>query len=142
MASPRSKPETPSTLPPGWTPNLDTILTDRPDTVADPVLPRSRSRAAKIQEFFNTAAFAQVPLGAANPYGNTSRNSLIGPGIINTDLSAFKNLLVWRETQLQFRSEFFHLFNNVNLSNPTSVLTSPTLAALPTRRTPASSSLL
>ncbi len=105
--------------------NLDTVLTDRPNTVGIPQISGSRSRSAKIQQFFNTAAFAQVPLGSPNPYGTTSRNALIGPGFVNTDFSAFKNFPVWRESQVQFRSEFFNLFNNVNLQNPNGVLTSP-----------------
>ncbi len=105
--------------------NLDTVLTDRPNTIGNPILSGSRGRDAKIAQYFNTAAFAQVPVGTANPYGNTSRNSLIGPGIVNTDFSAFKNFPIAHESQLQFRAEFFNLFNNVNLFNPNGVLTSP-----------------
>jgi hypothetical protein len=91
--------------------------------VGDPLLSGGRSRSAKITEFFNTSAFAQVPAGV--PYGNTGRNTLVGPGVVNTDFSAFKNLLAPRETYFQFRAEFFNLFNNVNLTNPTALLTSP-----------------
>ena len=116
---------TPFTITSGVDTNLDTVLTDRPDTIGNPILPGGRSRSAKIQQFFNTAAFAQLPANPANPYGNTARNSLIGPGYVNTDFSAFKNIPVWRESQVQFRAEFFNLFNNVNLSNPTGVMTSP-----------------
>jgi Carboxypeptidase regulatory-like domain/TonB-dependent Receptor Plug Domain len=114
---------TPFTVTSGVDSNLDSVQTDRPNTVANPVVPGGRSRTAKITEFFNTAAFAQVPAGV--PYGNTGRNSLVGPGIVNTDFSAFKNLPVWGESYFQFRAEFFNLFNNVNLDNPTAVLTSP-----------------
>ncbi len=116
---------TPFTITSGVDSNLDTTLTDRPNTIADPVLSGRRGRNAKIAQYFNTAAFAQLPTGAANPYGNTGRNSLIGPGIVNTDFSAFKNFPVWKESRLQFRAELFNLFNNVNLSNPNGVLTSP-----------------
>ncbi len=116
---------TPFTVTSGIDSNLDSVLTDRPNTVANPVMPGGRSRQQKIQEFFNTAAFAQLPANPVNPYGNTGRNSLIGPGIVNTDFSAFKNLPIYKESILQFRSEFFNFFNNVNLGNPTSVLTSP-----------------
>jgi hypothetical protein len=50
---------------------------------------------------------------------------MIGPGFINTDFSAFKDFAMWRESRLQFRAEFFNLFNNVNLANPNGVMTSP-----------------
>jgi hypothetical protein len=114
---------TPFTATSGVDSNLDGVATDRPNTVGNPLLTGGRSRSAKISEFFNTSAFAQVP--ADVPYGNTGRNTLVGPGVVNTDFSAFKNLLAPRETYFQFRAEFFNLFNNVNLTNPTALLTSP-----------------
>jgi hypothetical protein len=115
---------TPYTVTSGVDSNLDGVATDRPNTVGNPMLPGGRSRTAEINEFFNTAAFAQVPAGV--PYGNTGRNTLVGPGLVNTDFSAFKNIPVpWRESYFQFRAEFFNGFNQVNLSNPTALLTSP-----------------
>jgi hypothetical protein len=44
--------------------------------------------------------------------------------VINTDFSAFKNFPAWKESTVQFRAEFFNLFNNVNLSNPNGSMTS------------------
>ncbi len=108
--------------------NLDGIATDRPNLTGSPVLPGGRSRTQKIAEFFNTAAFSQVP--ARVPYGNVQRNVAIGPGFINTDLSGFKNFSVWRESSLQFRAEFFNLFNNVNLANPNTTETSPSFGRI------------
>ena len=64
----------------------------------------------------------QVPAGV--PYGDSSRNSQFGPGLVNTDFSAFKNIPAWKESNVQFRAEFFNLFNNVNLSNPNGSMTS------------------
>jgi hypothetical protein len=112
----------PFTVTSGVDSNLDGISTDRPNIVGDPRL-SGQNRRQKIASFFNKSAFAQVPAGT--PYGNSSRNSQFGPGLINTDFSAFKNIPVWRESELQFRAEAFNLFNNVNLSNPTAVMTSP-----------------
>jgi TonB dependent receptor len=114
---------TPFTVTSGVDSNLDGINTDRPNVIGNPILAGGRSRAQKIQGFFNTAAFAQVPAGV--PYGNSGRNSQIGPGYLDTDFSAFKNMPVWRESNLQFRAEFFNIFNNVNLSNPNGTMTSP-----------------
>ena len=103
--------------------NLDGVPTDRPDTAGNSNLGSGRSRAARSAEFFNTAAFAQVPANV--PYGNTGRNSLIGPGVINTDFSIFRDFPLVHESVLQFRAELFNLFNNVNFQNPNNTLTSP-----------------
>jgi hypothetical protein len=117
--------------------NRDGIATDRPNITGSPYLPGGRTRVQKIGQFFNTAAFSQVPAGV--PYGNVGRNVAIGPGFMNTDLSAFKNFPVWRESSLQFRAESFNLFNNVNLANPNSTETSPSfgkISALATNYSP------
>ena len=103
--------------------NLDGVNNDRPNQVGIPALSGSRSRGAKIQEFFNTSAFVQLP--PDTPYGDVKRNSLIGPGYVNTDLSAFKDFALPKESTLQFRGEIYNLFNNVNLLNPISIMTSP-----------------
>ena len=96
--------------------NKDGVASDRPNLIGNPRLSGGRSRADKITEFFNTDAYV-VP--ASNvPYGNAGRNPLIGPGFVNTNLSAFKTFTIWRESTMQFRGEVFNLFNNVNLANP------------------------
>jgi hypothetical protein len=113
---------TPFTVTSGVDSNLDGISTDRPNQVGNP-FKSGLNRAQKIQSFFNTSAFAQVP--AATPYGNVARNSIFGPSYVNTDFSGFKNFPVLDKATIQFRAEAFNLFNNVNLSNPNGVLTSP-----------------
>ncbi len=102
--------------------NLNGTNNDRPNVIGKPVLAGGRGRKSKISEFFNTAAFAQVPANV--PYGNTHRNILVGPGYVNTDLSAFKTFHIAESVKLQFRGEIFNLFNNVNLSQPNATLTS------------------
>jgi len=93
----------------------------RPDVIGNPVLPDNRPKAGKINQWFNPSVFV---LPAAGSYGNLGRNALTGPGAFNTNLAVFKNIpLPFRERMhLQFRSEFFNLFNNVNLSNPNNTL--------------------
>jgi Carboxypeptidase regulatory-like domain/TonB-dependent Receptor Plug Domain len=117
--------------------NLDGIATDRPNIVGNPIFPGHRSRTDKINQFMNIAAFAQTPAGV--PYGNAQRNIAIGPGYVNTDLSGFKNIPMWKESNLQFRAEFFNIFNNVNLANPNATLSSPSfgkISALYTNASP------
>jgi hypothetical protein len=68
---------------------------------------------------FNTpdAAWA-VP--AQFTFGNSGRNILRGPGRVNLDWSMFKDFLASERYRLQFRAEFFNLFNTpqFDLPNP------------------------
>ena len=73
----------------------------------------------RAQEFFNPAAFAPAALGT---YGNSSRNSLRGPGFEEVDLSLFRNLFPERRIHGQFRAEGFNVLNHANLANPVSTL--------------------
>jgi hypothetical protein len=51
--------------------------------------------------------------------GNLGRNTLRGPGLQEFDFSLFKNWPFWREgVRLQFRAEFFNLFNHPNFQEP------------------------
>ncbi len=103
--------------------NLDGIDNDRPNQVGNPFFPGGRSRTARIAEFFNTSAFAQLP--PDTPYGDVPRDSMLGPGYVDTDLSGFKMFALPKQSTLQFRAEIYNLFNNVNLLAPISVMTSP-----------------
>jgi hypothetical protein len=62
------------------------------------------------------------PAPAPGQEGNLGRNTFHGPGYANTDFSAIKNIKVpWflgnEGANVQFRAEFFNLFNRVNLTN-------------------------
>jgi hypothetical protein len=96
--------------------NDDGISTDRPNIIGNPIISGSRSRTAKINEFFNTADFV-VP-GANSGPGDSPRDPLVGPGYVDTDLSAFKRFALVHESDLLFRGEIYNLFDNVNLSDP------------------------
>jgi hypothetical protein len=53
--------------------------------------------------------------------GDLGRNTLIGPGLINLDISLFKNNYVKRISDTfnaQFRAEFFNVLNHTNLAPP------------------------
>jgi hypothetical protein len=88
----------------------------------DITLSTSRSRGEQIARYFNTAAFALPP---ASSYGVTGRNILRGPGDANVDFSIFKSFAIWESIRLQFRSEFFNLFNRPALGAPVSTFNSP-----------------
>jgi hypothetical protein len=69
-------------------------------------------------------ASAPPPAGTvycSNLLGNLSRNSVIGPGLVNVDFSIFKNFPIHRISEsfnIQFRTEFFNLLNKANFTAP------------------------
>jgi hypothetical protein len=64
-----------------------------------------------IQNWFNPCAFAKAPAGEL---GTAARAPVYGPRFVNTDFSIIKDFpLPFREAmKLQFRAEFFNLFNH------------------------------
>jgi hypothetical protein len=62
-----------------------------------------------IQNWFNPCAFAQAPDGEL---GTAARAPLYGPRFINTDFSVVKDFRFRESMNLQFRAEFFNLFNH------------------------------
>jgi hypothetical protein len=72
------------------------------------------SRIHTIQNWFNPCAFMQADPGEL---GTAARAPVYGPRFVNTDFSVIKDFsLTFREgTDLQFRAEFFNLFNHPQL---------------------------
>jgi hypothetical protein len=69
--------------------------------------------------YFNPNAFIQPLPGT---YGNAGRNILQGPGLAETNVSVAKKISISERLDLQFRSEFFNLFNRANLNTPNPVV--------------------
>ena len=64
------------------------------------------------QRWFNTAAFAQTPFGR---FGNSPRTNAIRlPGLTIVDFSVHKAVRFKETRSVEFRTEFFNLFNNFN----------------------------
>jgi hypothetical protein len=70
-------------------------------------------------QYFNPNAFSPPLPGT---YGNVGRNVLQGPSLIETDLSLTKTLRFSERLNLQFRSEFFNIFNHTNFNAPNPVV--------------------
>jgi hypothetical protein len=89
----------------------------RPNVVGDLHLSGDRPLSAKVAQWFNPAAFAAPPTGT---FGNAGRDIITAPGSATANAGLFKNFpLPLREgMKIQFRSEFFNVFNRVNLGNP------------------------
>jgi hypothetical protein len=69
--------------------------------------------------FLNPAAFATPQPGT---FGNLERNSIHGPNFKQFDLVLAKHFPFAGGRNLEFRAEFFNLFNTVNFSNPVGTL--------------------
>jgi hypothetical protein len=91
---------------------------DRPNEVGDPNKGGPEggrtdcpAHVHTLTNWFNPCAFASAPAGEL---GTAPRAPVSGPRFVNTDFSAIKNfLLPFREgTSLQFRAEFFNIFNH------------------------------
>jgi hypothetical protein len=65
--------------------------------------------------WFNPAAFAVNPNGS---FGETLRGEFFGPNRSIVDLGVFKRVRFSNAMNVQFRAEFFNLFNTVNFNNP------------------------
>ena len=61
---------------------------------------------------------ATIPNTCMNLFGNNGRNTLIGPGLAEFDLSIFKNFPLGESRNLQFRTEMFNVFNRANFQAP------------------------
>ena len=68
--------------------------------------------------WFATEAFGQPAFGA---FGSAGRNILSGPSLRNIDFSLLKDMKVGETAKVQFRAEFFNLFNTPNFRQPNAV---------------------
>jgi hypothetical protein len=75
-----------------------------------------------VQRFFDTSCFVDPPAGEL---GNSNRTPLYGPDFVNTDLSAIKHFRITEATDLEFRAEFFNLFNHPQFYVPGTDVDSP-----------------
>lgn len=80
--------------------------------------------------WFNTAAFAQC----SSPTEQSGRNILRGPGIANVDFSLFRKFKITERTGIDFRAEFFNLFNHPQFSFPEQFLGSGNFGRITTTR--------
>ena len=56
--------------------------------------------------------------------GTLGRNVFHGPGLLNTDFSAFKRFNLYEAHTLEFRMEAFNLFNHTQFGNPNGSISS------------------
>ena len=112
--------------------------TDRPDQIGVPAFSTSRTIR---EDYFGLGAanpsLFSVPIdvpGGTGPnrgrFGELGRNTFRGPGFRNVDVALIKDTPIGKRGTaelgtLQFRAEFFNLFNFVNFGLPASTVTGP-----------------
>lgn len=76
---------------------------------------------APCKNFLDPKLFALPQVGE---FGNIGKGAFRGPDFWTVDLGIFKNFSVTEEFRLQFRMEFFNIFNNVNFNDPNNIVNS------------------
>jgi len=84
-----------------------------------------------VDRWFDTSAFAEV-----SRFGNLGRNVIIGPDFNTTDFTIIKNTKFAENLRVQFRAEFFDLFNHANFGQPGNVVGSPFFGRIVNTRFP------
>jgi hypothetical protein len=78
--------------------------------------PNLASGERTLTRWFNTDAFLNPALMTPGVFGNGGRNSFVGPGFQNWDMSLLKNFPITERKALQFRAEAFNIFNHANFT--------------------------
>jgi hypothetical protein len=92
--------------------------TQRPLLTGQPLTPPG---GKSVTQWFNPAAF-EIPAldsaGNASVFGNAPRDLLIGPGTWQVDMGAAKTISVGEIGKIEFRAEFYNIFNHPQLGQP------------------------
>ncbi len=97
---------------------------------------RPDPKVGTINEWYDPAAFS---MPAPGTLGNLGRNTVRGPNFADADVSLIKRTPITETLNVEFRAEFFNVFNHDNLGLPVASLyqqvftaTGPTFAPIPT----------
>ncbi|MDA2932788.1 TonB-dependent receptor [Acidobacteria bacterium AH-259-D05] len=105
----------------------------RPNIIGDPKTPGDQRT---VDNYLNRETIV-APTDPSQPFGNAGRNIVRGEGFFQTDLAINKDIslpgALNEETRLQFRAEFFNLFNTTNFKAPNGNLSSGSFGTI--RRT-------
>jgi hypothetical protein len=82
-----------------------------------------------LTKWFDASAFTSPALYT---YGTAGRNSLIGPGRTNVDMSIMKTVTLHDQLKVQFRFEAFNVFNHPQFGYPNATVGGPTVGQITT----------
>jgi Carboxypeptidase regulatory-like domain/TonB-dependent Receptor Plug Domain len=98
--------------------------------------------------WINAAAYTDAPcIGGVTPgdcagsgggigWGNSGTGQIMGPGQDNWDLSLIKNTKITEGTSLEFRVEFYNIWNHAQFSNPVNSRNSSTFGQIASSSVP------
>ncbi len=94
---------------------------NRPNSTGKSAKLDHESRDSAVARWFDVSAFTQP---ASFTLGNVARTlpDVRGPGLLNQDLSLMKNTRIREKFNLQFRAEYFNIFNRPNFWLPDTTL--------------------
>ena len=116
-----------------------TIGADRPDQMGKPNLSTAHSSTRRREDYFGlgaaNASFFSIPIGIpggtgpnSGRFGTLGRNSFRGPAYYDFDFAVIKTIPITHRSNgleradLQFRGEFFNVFNVVNMGLPANTI--------------------
>src|SRR5437899_4184266 len=107
----------------GQAPEISGFSSNRPNVIGNP-----NSGPHTAAQWFNVNAFERItqdPNSPVQQFGNEGRNAVQGPGYVNWDFSAFKNIRLTESKEVQFRGELFNVLNHTNFRLPVSDISAP-----------------
>jgi Carboxypeptidase regulatory-like domain/TonB dependent receptor len=100
------------------------FINQRPDCIAgiDPY-----AHPQTIANWLNPTAFS---MPAAGTFGNCGRNTIYGPDFRNVDFSVLKETKLGESRNLEFRAEFFNIFNHPAFAQPDTTFGTPSFGEI------------
>ena len=83
--------------------------------------------------YFLPDAFASATYAT---FGSANRRFFHGPGFLNTDFGLEKDTRITESTSIQFRAEFFNIFNHTQFNNPSGDFSSDTFGVVTSAQAP------
>jgi hypothetical protein len=90
-------------------------------------------RASPTHQYFDTSPFSAEAIGVA---GNSARRFFHGPGFNNFDLALHKLTRVTEKLGLEYRAEFFNVFDHAQFINPSGNFSASTFGSVTQARDP------
>jgi len=101
--------------------NVGQLMSGLPNRIGD------GEGARTVDAWFDKTAFQVVPSGT---FGNSGRNILRGPGLINVDTALQRRFTITGQTAIELRWEVFNLFNAVEFGLPDSNISNSTFGTI------------
>jgi len=123
---------------PTLTINPGVAITARPDITGAVQVTNNPTEWFANKAVFVSPCVAAVPpatLPTCHP-GDLGRDSITGPGFLDTDFSLAKNTKITERFSLEFRAEIFDIFNHPNFGNPVLNVTSGSFGQIQSTRFP------